>query len=272
MTSTSDNVSRNAAIEDGGAAAEALARDGYCIIPDVISGTDLDRVKARLWQVVDELQRSGQGTHSSFLDPNDANVRVYHLPNHDPLFIDLLSWPAAKAQVAALLGPDAILSNFTANIARPGAEPMKVHSDMALVIPPPWQECWAMNVIWCLDDIRDENGATRFLPGSHRYAQLSDIPADCERRMRSFEAEAGSIIVMDGRLWHSSGANRTANEDRALLFAYYTRPFIRQQVNWYEALSPAVIASLDEEQRKLFGFGLLANHSGAHHVLLGEIS
>jgi ectoine hydroxylase-related dioxygenase (phytanoyl-CoA dioxygenase family) len=249
----------------------ALARDGFCIIPDVIDAGQVDLARSRLWAAVAALRQSGQATHSSFLDPNDANIRVYHLPEHDPLFLDLVTWPAAKAQVDALLGADAILSNFTANIARPGAEPMKVHSDMALVIPPPWQECWAMNVIWCLDDIREENGATRYLPGSHRLTQLSDIPEDCEHRMKPFEASAGSIIVMDGRLWHSSGANRTRSEDRALLFAYNTRPFIRQQVNWYEVLSPAVIASLDDERRHLFGFGALANHSGAHHVLLGAI-
>jgi hypothetical protein len=272
MSSASDNVVHTSAIGDAAAMQAAVARDGFCIIPDVITAAHVDRVKSRLWEVVALLQRSGQGTHSSFLDPNDANVRVYHLPDHDPLFIDLLTWPAALAQVEALLGPDAILSNFTANIARPGAEPMKVHSDMALVIPPPWQECWAMNVIWCLDDIRAENGATRYLPGSHKFTQLSDMPTDCEGRMKALAAKAGSIIVMDGRLWHSSGANRTQDEDRALLFAYYTRPFIRQQVNWYEVLSPAVIASLDENRRKLFGFGVLANHSGAHHVLLGDIS
>jgi hypothetical protein len=261
----------DSAAGDADATRTALARDGFRIIPDVIPSRQVDRVRTRLWAAVAALRQSGQATHSSFLDPNDANVRVYHLPDHDPLFIDLLSRPAARAQVDAVLGPGAILSNFTANIARPGAEPMKVHSDMALVIPPPWLECWAMNVIWCLDDIREENGATRYLPGSHRFTQLSDIPPDCERRMRPFEATAGSIIVMDGRLWHSSGANRTRSEDRALLFAYYTRPFIRQQVNWYEVLSPAVIASLDEDQRRLFGFGALANHSGAHHVLLGDI-
>ena len=60
-------------------------------------------------------------------------------------------------------------------------------------------------------------------------------------------------------------------EDRALLFAYYTRQFIRQQVNWYEALSPAVIAGMDDHQRRLFGFGKLANYHGAHLVLRGDM-
>lgn len=257
--------------ENAAALRASLAEHGFCIIPDVLDAHQVDVARATLWQAVDRLRRAGQDTHSSFLDPNDANVRVYHLPDHDPLFIDLLTHPTALAQVGGLLGADAIVSNFTANIARPGARAMKVHSDMALVVPPPWHEPWAMNLIWCLDDIREENGATRYLPGSHRFTRIEDVPADCERRMKSFEATAGSAIVMDGRMWHSSGDNRTADEDRALLFAYYTRPFIRQQVNWHEVLSPAVIASLDAERRRLFGFGALANHYGAPLVLLGDM-
>src|SRR5579871_239600 len=134
MSSAHDSAATTARIGDADATAGTLARDGFCIIPDVITQEQVERVKARLWAAVEALQRSGQGTHSSFLDPNDANVRVYHLPDHGPLFIDLLTWPAAMAQVHGLLGPDPILSNFTANIARPGAEPMMVHSDMALVI------------------------------------------------------------------------------------------------------------------------------------------
>jgi ectoine hydroxylase-related dioxygenase (phytanoyl-CoA dioxygenase family) len=256
---------------DPAAVQASLARDGYCIITDVLDAGQVAAARARLWAVVEKLRQAGEAVHSSFLDPNDANVRVYNLPEHDPLFMDLLTCPPAMAQVHALLGADAIVSNFTANIARPGAEPMKIHSDMALVIPSPWHECWAMNLIWCLDDVREANGATRYLPGSHRFTGMSDVPADAEARMKSFEARAGSVIVMDGRLWHSSGTNRTADEDRALLFAYYTRPFIRQQVNWHECLSAPVIAGLDTDRRRLFGFGALANHSGAHHVLLDEI-
>jgi hypothetical protein len=271
MPSASDTVGLVPGASDGGAVAAALAQDGFCILPDIIGEQHVDRVRTRLWGVVDELRRSGQGTHSSFLDPNPANVRVYDLPEHDPLFLDLLTFPAAMAQVRALFGLDAIVSNFTANIARPGAQPMRMHSDMALVLPPPWHECWAMNVIWCLDDICEANGATRYLPGSHRFTQMSDVPPDGESRMKAFEAKAGSIIVMDGRLWHSSGANTTSDDDRALLFAYYTRPFIRQQVNWYEVLSAPVIAGLDEDRRKLFGFGALANIYGAPIVLLEDI-
>jgi hypothetical protein len=60
---------------------------------------------------------------------------------------------------------------------------------------------------------------------------------------------------MGGRIWHTSGKNVTANERRALMFAYYTTDFLRQQVNWEAALSPATKAKLDDQMRVLYGLG-----------------
>ena len=73
---------------------------------------------------------------------------------------------------------------------------------------------------------------------------------------------------MDGRLWHTSGRNVTKDSDRALLFAYYSRSFIRPQANWHEVLRPEVIGGLSARQRQLFGFGPLANAYGAALVRL----
>lgn len=64
---------------------------------------------------------------------------------------------------------------------------------------------------------------------------------------------------MDGRLWHTSGANITADEDRALLFGYYSKAFLRPQVNWNAALSPATQAGLDGALFNLLGLGVSAN-------------
>ena len=161
--------------------------------------------------------------------------------------------------VRSLLGEDFLISNFTANIARPGSRSMPLHSDQALVTPEPWLHPWAMNIIWCLTDVRFENGATLFLPGSHRFARRSELPPDPLSHMRPFEARAGSIIAMEGRVWHTSGANITQDEDRALLFGYYTTAFLRPQVNWNAALSPAVQASFAPDMRRWLGLDAEAN-------------
>jgi ectoine hydroxylase-related dioxygenase (phytanoyl-CoA dioxygenase family) len=130
---------------------------------------------------------------------------------------------------------------------------MNVHSDQALVMPPPWPHVFAMNVIWCLDDVHEANGATRYLPGSHRYQSPDEVPADAMDRMLPFEAPAGSFIAMEGRLWHTSGKNVTANEKRRMMFAYYSSDFIRQQANWGASLPAEVQDGMDAKTRELFG-------------------
>jgi fumagillin biosynthesis dioxygenase len=253
---------------DGIAIARDLDEQGFAIVEGVLTRAQAATMKARLWEIAGELDAAGFSNHTPIIDPNAQNVRVYGLPEHDEAYVRLLSDEAVLRAVEACLGPGPIVSNFSANIARPGARAMRVHSDMALVMPGPWRERWALNVIWCLDDIDAANGATRYIPGSHRYTDLGDLPAQAETLTRAFEAPAGAVIVMDGRTWHSSGDNVTKDRDRALLFAYYTRGFIRQQTNWYETLSAGTIATLDERQRRLFGFGPLANIHGVPLVAL----
>lgn len=226
----------------------ALAQDGFLVMPSALSGAELDAARDALDRAV-----AAQGVRDGRLDPNDANIRVYNLPALDPVFIDLSRHEQALGATRDLLGPGVLLSNFTANIALPGSGSMNIHSDQALVVPGPWLAPWTANIIWCLDDVHDANGATRYLPGSHRFTSKEEVPADALERSIAFEAPAGSFILMEGRMWHTSGANRTADERRRMMFAYYSCDFIRQQANWAFTLPPEIIEGMDEATRKLFG-------------------
>lgn len=248
-------------------AKEKLGRDGYCIVPDVISADEADRVRDRLWAAAAESRRRGVDTFMPVLDPNEANVRVFNLLDIDQVFRDMIRHPVAMELVTSLLGPSILISNFTANIARPGAKSMKIHSDQSIVVPEPWAHPWAINIIWCLNDVYAANGATLFLPGSHRYVHRSEVPADAGERMIPFEAKKGSIVAMEGRMWHTSGANVTKDQDRALLFGYYSCNFLRPQVNWNAGLSAQTIAGLDEEMIRLLGLGAGANTELAEPII-----
>jgi ectoine hydroxylase-related dioxygenase (phytanoyl-CoA dioxygenase family) len=197
-----------------------LLDEGWCVVPDVLSSRQAAFVLERLWTAAAEYRRRGRDTHIAGLDPNASNVRVFELLDLDPIFRDLIRAPIALDLVQTLLGSDFLISNFTANIAGPGSRSMSLHSDQAIVVPEPWLAPWSINVIWCLTDVREENGATLFIPGSHKVTRLSELGATPGSRLRPFEEKAGSIIAMDGRIWHTSGANETRDEDRALLFGY----------------------------------------------------
>src|SRR4051794_15194960 len=150
-------------------AVAAVATDGFAVVPDVLDTATAAEVFARLLDAADECARRGMATYAEGLDPNSANVRVWNLIDLDPVFAELIGHPLADALVAGVLGPDYIVSNFTANIARPGSGSMRIHSDQSLVMPGPWLGVHCMNIIWCLSDVHPDNGATLHVPGSHRW-------------------------------------------------------------------------------------------------------
>ncbi len=238
---------------------DGFTENGFAVVPDVLSAGDVAAARDTLWKAAEESRRRGDPTHVSTLDPNDRNVRVFDLIALDPLFGNLIQHPVADAFASKLLGDAYIVSNFTANIARPGSGAMWLHSDQAIVVPEPWLTPWSLNIIWCLSDVTAENGATRYVPGSHRFECAADLPPNMEDRLVPFDATAGSIIAMEGRVWHTSGANTTKDQDRPLLFGYYCKPFVRPQWNFSEALSTEQKASFSPVMKKRLGLERGAN-------------
>lgn len=226
---------------------------GWVVLPDVVPPAVVDRARAALVAAADACDDAGYPTRIDALDPGGRNIRVYDLIAHDLVFAELAAQPLVLAYVDALLGTAAHLSNFSANIALPGSGSMNVHNDQSTLMPEPWLERWSMNAIWCLDDVDGENGATRYLPGSHRFERFADVPADPRSGMRPFEAPAGSVVLMDGRLWHTSGENVSSDRERAMLFALYTCPFLRHQTNWWRVVPTDVRRSLDPQLKERLG-------------------
>lgn len=248
-------------------ARDHLTKHGWATIPSVLTPTQTSMILTRLWTAHSRATTRGDASHLPHLDPNASNIRVFHLLEHDPIFRWLIAHPLAISLVTAILGPHFLISNFTANIALPGSQSMALHSDQSIVVPPPWVETWALNVIWCLSDVHKDNGATLFIPGSNAYTTPGDVPPNAPELLVPFEAKAGSVILMDGRVWHTSGANVTKDEQRALLFGYYTKGWLRQQVNWTAKMSEGLKAGLSDELKEWLGLGDTANTGRAGDIV-----
>lgn len=87
-----------------------------------------------------------------------------------------------------------------------------------------------LNMLVMVDDFTLDNGATKVVPGSHRDP---DRPPDdeLERRHVRVTGRAGDIVLFDSNLWHSAAPNRTS-QPRIALTPTFTRPFVKQQLDY----------------------------------------
>lgn len=233
----------------------AFEEQGWVVLPRVLDVDEVERAREALAEAAAASEARGIPTRMDYLDPGGRNIRVYDLIEYSPVFADLVTHPSVIPYVSHFLDGDVSVSNFSANVALPGSRSMNAHNDQSTVMPEPWPTRYTMNAIWCLHDTDEANGATRYLPGSHRLQRFADVPADPTVGMRSFEATAGSVILMDGRLWHTSGENTTTDRERALLFAFYARSFLRHQNNWGRSLSADTRSRLDARLKEWLGLG-----------------
>ncbi len=105
-----------------------------------------------------------------------------------------------------------------------------------------------INSLWMLDDLSEENGATRVIPGSHRWL---DMPRDqFEDLLAShpdevfITAPAGSMAVFNGQIWHSSTTNHNGKLRRVYHGAFCAREH-KQQTDQRVYLTPETKARID---------------------------
>jgi len=83
---------------------------------------------------------------------------------------------------------------------------------------------WGLNAIWAIDNFTTENGATRFVPGSHaaRWPQgaWDADHSDAEALARTATMPAGSVVLYYASVLHGSGQNRAQTDRTGLNFNY----------------------------------------------------
>ena len=237
---------------------EALADLEATGIGLLAGACDADRTRALKQALVDAAAHEREdGTATQY--HGDSCQRVYRLPALDPVFMDAACDAVVLEVARASLGPDVLISNLSANIVGAGGRHMSVHSDQGF-LPTPWVEPWGLQVIWPLDDFTEETGATRVVPGSHR-AEGPPPRAVRPDESVAVECPAGTLILLDGRLWHGTGAHRGAATPpegrRHALLGFYTTPWLRTQEAWPTTLPRDLLGSGSEAEARAALFGIL---------------
>ena len=108
-----------------------------------------------------------------------------------------------------------------------------------------------IGVMWAINDFTAENGATRVVPGSHRYLRSWHLPSLGE--WLPAEMPNGSALFYLGSTWHGGGPNRSRSS-RIGLINTYCLGWLRQESNQYFENPPSIARDFSPILRALLGY------------------
>jgi ectoine hydroxylase-related dioxygenase (phytanoyl-CoA dioxygenase family) len=222
-----------------------LDDDGYCVVEDVIDAARVDAIRAEL-AVLFDATPFGRDDFEGH-----RTRRIYALFAKTRALDELAIHPLVLDALDRVLGP-AQLSAPTAIEIGPGERAQPLHPDDAIYpIPRPHPEL-VVNVMWPLDDFTEANGATRVVPGSHRWVDERPGP---DAETIAVAMPAGSAMMYVGSLWHGGGAN-TTQAARVGVVLHYAVSWIRQVENHVLAVPRDTVRGLPERLQELLGYNV----------------
>jgi hypothetical protein len=113
-----------------------------------------------------------------------------------------------------------------------------------------------IKVSFYLDDLDEEIGPTRFIPGSHRAGRRPDGGESWQgREEQSILCNAGDVVIFRSEVWHRGSANHS-DRVRHLLQVSYSQRGIAQRFPPYLnrfRFDPEILAMASGRQRRLLG-------------------
>lgn len=136
----------------------------------------------------------------------------------------------------------------------PGAQAQLLHrdEDVWVHVPRPHPELQLASMI-ALEEFRVENGATRVVPGSHRWPRGREPEAS---EIADAVMPAGSAVIYLGSTLHGAGANATRGEWRPGLHISYTLGWLRTEENNYLAVPPEIARGLPRAAQEVLGYAV----------------
>jgi ectoine hydroxylase-related dioxygenase (phytanoyl-CoA dioxygenase family) len=233
----------------------AFERDGFLVVPNALPPAMVERLLA----VVDRLYEAG------VREQGLSKTNHWHRRNcivEDPLFLELLDWPATFPLVVDLLNWNIQLVTSHLIVRAPSPpgvdERWKAegwHRDggtSSTEMQEPHPRIIIKIAYWLTDLSEPGRGSIRFVPGSHR---MIGRPAQAEGAPDPYGAteicaRPGDAVLFEQRLYHAVGPNTSELTRKSLFFGYGYR-WLRPMD--YVTMPPELLDRCSPLRRQLLG-------------------
>jgi len=245
----------------------SLKRDGYVIIPNLLSEEYLSEVRATLKPYVGKgkMAQKGRNNFEGF-----KTNRVYALLGKSRIFDKLVLNDKVLSLLDATLLKNYLLTAFhTINIL-PNETPQPFHYDDQYINIPRPRPPTALSTMWAIGEsgFTAENGGTVVIPGSHKWKRMP-TEEDVAKYARPVVMSAGSVVVFYSTLWHGGGRNVT-KIPRLAITAQYCEPWVRPMENQMLVVPREEVLKLDPRLVSLIGYNIhppFVGHVDGRHPL-----
>ncbi len=177
--------------------------------------------------------------------------------------VELLNDPFIVDLSEEYLGADLLLNASGGFVLTPGKRPQPLHHDDVLYAPflarggPESM----VNFMYAVTDFTAENGATRMVPGSHKWPDGRLPTADDE--VVDIEMKKGSVAIWLGSTWHGAGQNMTGANRLGAEIAFNCG-WLRPHEAYHLMIPPGLARDLPPQVQEVLGYK-------AHRGMLGCI-
>jgi ectoine hydroxylase-related dioxygenase (phytanoyl-CoA dioxygenase family) len=226
--------------------AARLSRDGYVFVSGLMPAAGLRAAREDLGRVLAATptgRNSFEGFDTQRVYALFAKTRTFDQAAIHPLLLDVLD---------RVLGPSQLSAPVGIRIG-PGEKAQVLHRDDAIYPLPEPHPPVVVNTMWPLDEFTEANGATRLIPGSHRW-EPGRQPTSSDEVVAA-TMTPGTVLFYLGGVWHGGGANRTG-QPRLGVILEYAAGWLRPQENHCLAVPREIAAGLPGRLQELLGYGI----------------
>jgi ectoine hydroxylase-related dioxygenase (phytanoyl-CoA dioxygenase family) len=226
---------------------------GWFIVKNAISPQLIKKLKSELYAVNAEYKkiqyRNGVGKETE----NAMHHTVVMCPSTLEL-LDTIESSPIHSLLTCYFDGKYILNTLGGSIVKPHTKiyTQNIHRDVRSNFG---RSNLTINTVVMLDDSTIENGCTWMYSGSHLQTDKPDKETFYSRAERA-PCKAGDIILFDGNIWHAAG-NNTSTEDRALLTPIYSKPLMKQQLDYPRAFGYDFSRRISPELKQVLGYNAL---------------